>query len=87
MKKNTTTRLAIILFVFALAIYLLYPTIRLSMMTDAEAKEFEKNDPDSYNALKSKAISLGLDLQGGMHVVLEVDIKELLEKLAKNKNP
>ncbi len=87
MKKNTTTRLAIILFVFALAIYLLYPTISLSMMTDAEAKEFEKNDPDSYNALKSKAISLGLDLQGGMHVVLEVDIKELLEKLAKNKNP
>ncbi len=87
MKKNTTTRLAIILFVFAVALYLLYPTISLSMMTDAEAKEFEKKDPDSYNALKSKAISLGLDLQGGMHVVLEVDIQELLDKLAKNKNP
>jgi len=29
---------------------------------------------------------LGLDLLGGMHVVLEVDMKELLNRLAKNKN-
>ncbi len=87
MKKNTTTRLAIILFVFAVAIYLLYPTISLSMMSEKELTEFQNSDPDSYNALKSKAISLGLDLQGGMHVVLEVDLKELLDKLAKNKNP
>ena len=43
-----------------------------------EKKEFVK--------LKSKTINLGLDLQGGMHVVLEVDIKELLSQIAKNKN-
>jgi len=87
MKTNTTARLTFILAVLALALYLLYPTIRLSMMTDAEKTELQKNDPDAFNTLKSKAISLGLDLQGGMHVVLEVDIRELLDKLAKNKNP
>jgi preprotein translocase subunit SecD len=31
-------------------------------------------------------VNLGLDLQGGMHVILEVDVKELLYQLAKNKN-
>lgn len=38
----------------------------------------------SYEIIKSKSIKLGLDLQGGMRVVLEVNTGKLLEKLAKN---
>ncbi|RMF68566.1 MAG: hypothetical protein D6743_03195, partial [Calditrichaeota bacterium] len=41
-------------------------------------------DQKEFFRLKSKSINLGLDLQGGMHVVLEVDVKELLKRLAKN---
>ncbi|MCK5076383.1 MAG: protein translocase subunit SecD, partial [Calditrichia bacterium] len=40
----------------------------------------------SYKDIKNKAIKLGLDLQGGMHVVLEVDVKTLLYKIAKTKD-
>ena len=35
---------------------------------------------------KLKRMKLGLDLQGGMRVVLEVDVVQLLDDLAKNKD-
>ena len=41
------------------------------------------SDP-AIAATKLKSIKLGLDLQGGMRVVLEVNTGKLLEKLAKN---
>ena len=41
------------------------------------------SDP-AIEATKLKSIKLGLDLQGGMRVVLEVNTGKLLEKLAKN---
>jgi preprotein translocase subunit SecD len=55
-------------------------------MTDSEKDKLKVEDPQGFLSLKSKTINLGLDLQGGMHVILEVDIKELLDKLAKYKN-
>lgn len=41
------------------------------------------SDP-SYRAARLKRVKLGLDLQGGMRVVLEVNTAKLLEKLANN---
>jgi preprotein translocase subunit SecD len=38
----------------------------------------------SYASTKQKSLKLGLDLQGGMRVVLEVNTGKLLEKLAKS---
>ena len=87
MKTNMTSRVVFIALALILAIYLLIPTVKLSMMSDAEKAALKKDDPQKLVNLKSKAISLGLDLQGGMHVLLEVDMKELLNKLAHNKNP
>lgn len=40
-------------------------------------------NPD-YALTKQKSVKLGLDLQGGMRVVLEVNTGKLLEKIAKN---
>jgi preprotein translocase subunit SecD len=79
-------KLFLIVAVFALSLYLLYPTYQLSMMDDAEKADLEKEDRNAIIDLKSKSVNLGLDLQGGMHVILEVDVKELLSQLAKNKN-
>jgi len=85
---NSSIRVKLILIVGAilLSLYLLYPTYQLTMMSGEEKKQFELEDKKSYLEIKSKSINLGLDLQGGMHVVLEVDIKELLNQIAKNKN-
>jgi SecD/SecF fusion protein len=79
-------RIVFIFIAIVTAIYLLYPTVNLSMMTEDEKAQLKENDPDKLIEMKTKAISLGLDLQGGMHVVLEVDVHELMNKLAKNKN-
>jgi len=78
--------MVLILLLIILAIYLLYPTYKLSSMVEEEKTAMELQDKKSYFDLKDKAINLGLDLQGGMHVILEVDIKELLNQLAKNKD-
>ena len=38
----------------------------------------------TYNELKNKQLNLGLDLKGGMSAVLEVDLKESLQRLSGN---
>jgi len=54
---------------------------------DSKLKAVEdsiKNADPTINKMKLKSIKLGLDLQGGMRVVLEVNTGKLLEKLAKS---
>ena len=43
-------------------------------------------DNFTYAEVKEKEINLGLDLKGGMNVIMEVSVKDLLKGLA-NKNP
>jgi preprotein translocase subunit SecD len=87
MRRNITVKSVIILFFIVLFLYLLYPTIKFNYFLDAAKKENLKLvDPKSYERLLDKSIKLGLDLQGGMHVVMEVDIEELSRALAKNKD-
>jgi SecD/SecF fusion protein len=85
MKSKTTTKFIIIFAVLLIAVYLLYPTYKFSTLTQEQKDQMQLDDKTSYLALKSKVINLGLDLQGGMHVVLEVNVKALLNNLAKNK--
>jgi preprotein translocase subunit SecD len=86
MKSNTTTKIILITAVLAAALYWLYPTYKFSSLSESEKQHMEIDNQKEFLDLKSKSLNLGLDLQGGMHVVLEVDIKELLNKMAKNKN-
>ncbi len=86
MKKNTRNRFFLIFAVLLIAAYFLYPTIKWSMMSEKQKEELKLENQKAYYNLKSKTINLGLDLQGGMHVVLEVDVKELLNRMATNKD-
>ena len=76
----------LIVLVFVLFGYFLYPTIQFNSMSLEQRKTMEREDPAGYRELAKKSIKLGLDLQGGMRLVLEVDTKELLNKLAQNKD-
>jgi len=49
------------------------------------AAYFDKNGSDILKARDNK-IKLGLDLQGGMYVIMEVDVAKLLQDLAKRKD-
>jgi len=86
MRSSIRVKFLLVIGAIALSLYLLYPTYQVSTKTSDELKSMELQNKKDFVELKSKTINLGLDLQGGMHVVLEVDIKELLDKIAKNKN-
>jgi preprotein translocase subunit SecD len=86
MRTSITVKFFFIILAVILSLYLLYPTYQLSMMSKEKIAALEVQDKKGLIKLKAKTINLGLDLQGGMHVVMEVDIKELMNQLAKNKN-
>jgi SecD/SecF fusion protein len=87
MRHNITVRAVIILFFVFLFLYLLYPTIKFNyLLSETKKNDLKIEDPDKYEKLLDNSIKLGLDLQGGMHVVMEVDIEELAKALARNKD-
>lgn len=92
MKKNRGKLIFIVITVF-LALYFLYPTYKDYTITREMAKltgEDSAKYIDSHEAqirdLRMKRIKLGLDLQGGMRVVLEVNTLKLIDDMGKNKD-
>tara|TARA_B100001105_G_scaffold33824_1_gene23637 strand:+ start:74 stop:1981 length:1908 start_codon:yes stop_codon:yes gene_type:complete len=81
--KNTP-RLIVIGVVLLWALYALFPTIKYNTLSEDEKTSMEEEG--ILEQLEKKTIRRGLDLQGGMHIVLEVDIPTLVENLASNKN-
>jgi len=77
----------------ALSLYFLYPTYQdytlskeLSQLTGQDSINFvDQNNQKLINA-RDKRLKLGLDLKGGMYVVMDVDVVKLLEDMAKNKD-
>ena len=67
----------IILLVIAAAVYYLLPSLQLYGMSDSEKAAMERNNPGALDDLKKRSINLGLDLQGGIHLVMEVDLSEI----------
>lgn len=82
MPQRTMFKSLLILVLLVLFGYSLIPTVKYLSLSMAERDQMRVEQPEVYNTLVKKAIKLGLDLQGGMHVVLEVDLKELLQELA-----
>ena len=92
MKKNRG-KLILIVATFALAIYFLFPTYQayhydrqLASRNGEDSLKYLQDNENSIRDARSKRIKLGLDLQGGMRVVLEVNLVKMLEQIAKNKD-
>jgi protein-export membrane protein SecD len=81
MKRSDIFKVVIIALALVACVWYLVPTIRFMAMSP-EAKA--SMDPYKLDRLKDKIIKLGLDLQGGMHLVLEVDKSKLTEDEAKD---
>ena len=80
MQNNITPRYAIIILIFAWAIWSLSFTWKYQVMSDKE-KETAK-EKGELTQIESKIIRQGLDLKGGMYIVLEADIPKLVSNLA-----
>jgi len=83
MDNSIRNRLLTILFVFGLGIYALFPSLRYAMLNDEKISNLSQEEADYYDA---KTIKQGLDLKGGIYIVLEVDLPQLVSNLAKNKD-
>ena len=83
MNNKLRTRLLLILFIFGLGIYSLWPTIKYQLLSDTEKNNLPK---DEVEYLEKNTIKQGLDLKGGIYIVLEVDLPQLVNNLAKNKD-
>ena len=84
MKNQLTPRLFIIGLVLTWAIWSIWPTIQYQGLNDSEIETLRNEG--KLQELESKTIKQGLDLKGGMYIVLEVDLPTLIENLAINRD-
>src|SRR5258705_8153090 len=70
MSRTDQWRLAGVVLATALAVWYLFPSYRYYTLSPAQRQAMP---PHEVASLRQKAIHLGLDLQGGMHLVLQVD--------------
>lgn len=88
-KQNYGFRVGMIVLFLGLTIYYLFPTLQWSLeqrhmesMTEAERVQYENENRAKHQRLQANALSLGLDLRGGMYVTLEVGTPQLVRDLA-----
>lgn len=91
--KKYLFRIVLIVAFLGLAVYLLWPTYmdsvhqgELERRSAADSAKYFDDNEESIRSSRESRLKLGLDLQGGMYVTMEVDIIELLVKLAKNED-
>ncbi len=70
MKRNR--KLVLIVALIAAAVYYLLPSVEFYSMADDEREAMALKSPGQLVDLKKHSLNLGLDLQGGIHLVLEV---------------
>jgi SecD/SecF fusion protein len=79
-QNNLRFRIILVVTAIVLSLWALLPTFRTLGMSLEEKQKFAQANPNVAN----KAIKLGLDLQGGTHLVLEVDKTNLTPDVAKD---
>ncbi len=92
--KKYRLKSVLIVALTALAIWSLWPTYKdysfskqLTRLTAAEdSLKFVRENREGMETAAEKSLKLGLDLKGGMYLVLEVDLIDLVEERAWNKD-
>ena len=84
MKNSLTPRYLVILVILGWSFYSLWPTLKYQTL-DSEEKELLR-EQGSLAQIESRILRQGLDLKGGMYILLETDIPALVKSLASNRN-
>lgn len=87
--QNSGFKIGSIVVFLGLTIYYLFPTIQwqleqrhMQSMVPSERVQYQEENAAKLQNLREQSLSLGLDLQGGMYVTLEVGTPQLLLELA-----
>ena len=78
MKRTNWWKPALTAALLAAAVWQLIPTLRLQGLTEQDKADMPR---ETLNKMYAKAIHLGLDLKGGMHMVLEINRRGLAKAL------
>jgi SecD/SecF fusion protein len=84
LKNSLTPRYLVILVLLGWSFYSLWPSIKYQGL-DADEKELLREQGELAQ-IESRIIRQGLDLKGGMYILLETDIPALVKSLASNRN-
>jgi SecD/SecF fusion protein len=92
--KNKRFNLLLIALVTVVAVWSLWPTWRDYSLTKQlnsyrsapDSLRYAMSHRDEIESARKKSLKLGLDLRGGMHLVMEVDQVDLFEQKAWNKD-
>ncbi len=76
-KRDNRFRIGLVIVFILGSIWSLWPTLRVVTMDDGERARMKLEEPQAWQTLESDAIKLGLDLKGGMHLVLEIDLEAI----------
>ena len=86
-------KIGLTVFLLGICLYSLFPTFqnlyynqKMSGMSEQELADYQSENRQTLQNVKSESLKLGLDLLGGMHVTLEVQTDRLLAELATNKD-
>ncbi|MFO8030887.1 MAG: protein translocase subunit SecD [Cyclonatronaceae bacterium] len=87
--KGNGTKLAFIVAFLALTIYYLFPSFQywlemrnVDNMPEEERVEYMSENEVRIENMREEVLTLGLDLQGGMHVTLELATNRLIRELS-----
>jgi SecD/SecF fusion protein len=88
-KQNNGFKLGCIALFLGLTVWYLFPTVQWTLeqrhmdsMTETERIRYEADNAERLQSLRERSLSLGLDLQGGMYVTLEIGEPQLVLELA-----
>jgi len=76
-KRDNRFRIGLVIIFIIGSIWSLWPTLRLVIMSEEDRTSMSEMNPQAWRKLERDAIKLGLDLQGGMHLVMEIDLEEI----------
>lgn len=87
--KGNGTKLAFIAAFLVLTIYYLFPSFqywlemrKIDNLGEEERVEYIRTNQLRIDNMREQVLTLGLDLQGGMHVTLELATNQLIQELA-----
>ena len=89
MPQRNGFKIGAVVFFLALSGWYLFPSAqglyyagKVDNLSVEEREDFENANYGLLQRVKDRALKLGLDLQGGMHITLEVGLVDLLQELA-----
>ena len=84
MKQSQKITIGIIIVLVLLSLYGLYPSMVFHSKSNEEKTSWQNSNPEEFYSYKNRALRLGLDLKGGMHLLLELDTGKMMQNLVEN---